>query len=377
MTTRSIVVASLSALMLAWGGPVAAQQAKCLAGKTKCMSKKAAGLLKCHQKAETPGKPDEPNFGDCIDKTKEKFDGGSDPEKGCFERLENKSPNDCITLDDTASAEAAVDDCVTALVAAIDPPPITQTKCGAKKKKCVSKYLKALLKCRQLSQKPGKSTDPNAGGCIDKAQAKYNGGVDPSKGCFAKLEAKNPNDCQATNDSATLQGLVEGCVDDLVAVVTNTTTTTTTIGTTTTTTLPSSGMVLKGALTATPGRFNYNLTLGLPGADAACNTNFAGTHACTYPELKSAEAAGDLVGLKDIGANTVTSFWAIDGSQPPLQQCNDDSLGGSGLNWEYGTAHTGSRGQKVDLSNATGVLGPLQSSLQCNLSGNSWVGCCQ
>ena len=31
--------------------------------------------------------------------------------------------------------------------------------------------------------------------------------------------------------------------------------------------LPSGGMVLKGALTATPGRFNYNLTLGLPGRE--------------------------------------------------------------------------------------------------------------
>ncbi len=74
--------------------------------------------------------------------------------------------------------------------------------------------------------------------------------------------------------------------------MTNTTTTTsTTLGTTTTTTtLPSGGLVLKGALTATLGRFNYNLMLGLPGANSACNTNFPGTHACTYAELQSADA---------------------------------------------------------------------------------------
>jgi len=134
--------------------------------------------------------------------------------------------------------------------------------------------------------------------------------------------------------------------------------------------------VLQGALTATPGRFNYNLTLGLPGANAACNSNFAGTHACSYAELQSAEAAGDLVGLQDTASQAVTSFWAIDNAAPPLQQCQDDAMGGSNLNWEYATAHTASRGSKVNLNNGTGALGPLQTSLQCNFSGSSWVGCC-
>ena len=41
-----------------------------------------------------------------IDKVVAKFDGGIDPTKGCFEKLENKNPNDCITFDDTGSGEA-------------------------------------------------------------------------------------------------------------------------------------------------------------------------------------------------------------------------------------------------------------------------------
>jgi len=135
--------------------------------------------------------------------------------------------------------------------------------------------------------------------------------------------------------------------------------------------------VLKGALTATVGRFNYNLTLGLPGANSACNTSFPGTHACTYQELQNAETAGDLDGLKDTAAVTVTSFWAIDPTAAALQQCIDDAAGGSNLNWEYGTAHTVSRGQKVPLDNAAGTLVVLQTGLQCNFSGSSWVGCCQ
>ena len=157
--------------------------------------------------------------------------------------------------------------------------------------------------------------------------------------------------------------------------------TTTTVATTTTTTSttcpPSTHQVLKGSLTATLGRFNYNLTLGLPGANSACNMNFPGTHACTYPDLQAAAAACDLAGLMDTASIPVTSFWAIDSSQPPLQQCNDDAMGGSGLNWEYGTAHTASRGERVTLDNASGALGSLQTGVQCNIAGTSSVGCCQ
>jgi hypothetical protein len=156
------------------------------------------------------------------------------------------------------------------------------------------------------------------------------------------------------------------------------TTTTSTMGipTTTSSTTPQTPGI-KGALTPTLGRFNYNAAIGLPAANAACNTNFAGTHACTYAELQSAEAAGDLVGLKDTANTPVTSFWAIDSSQPVLQQCQDDAAGGSLLNWEYATAHTLSRGEKVALTNATGALGVLQMSQLCSIGGTaSWVGCC-
>jgi hypothetical protein len=140
------------------------------------------------------------------------------------------------------------------------------------------------------------------------------------------------------------------------------------------------GVVLKGALPVTPGRFNYSAGLGLTGAEAACSapTAFPGTHVCTYTELKNAAAACDLKGLKDLSNATVTSFWAIDPAAPVLQQCNDDTpITGTGLNWEYPTAHTASRGEKVALDNAAGTLGALQTGVQCNFSGSSNVGCCQ
>ena len=116
-----------------------------------------------------------------------------------------------------------------------------------RQKKCAAKYLAALLKCRTLAQTPEKPTDPNTKGCVDKAVAKYTGGGDPTKGCFAKLEAKDPNDCQHANDSAALQALAGNCVNAFVAVVTGTpSTTSTTLGTTTSTTV--------GTTTTTPAR---------------------------------------------------------------------------------------------------------------------------
>ena len=128
------LLALVLALALMPAAPASAQQAKCLAAKTACMATKAAGLLKCETLAETPGKPVDPNAKDCVTKVRAKFDGGIAPTKGCFEKLESKTPNDCLTLDDTGAAEAAVDACVASLVAAIDPPPPDQTKCGAGKK---------------------------------------------------------------------------------------------------------------------------------------------------------------------------------------------------------------------------------------------------
>ena len=233
------VLAALLTAACLYATSAEALQSKCLVGKNKCMAKKAASLLKCHQKAETPGKDPNPNFNDCVTKAENKFDGTPDPTKGCFEKLENKSPNDCLTFDDTAPAETAVDNCVAALVAGIDPGMVDQTKCGVKKKKCVAKKLNGILKCWQKAETPGKDPNPNAKDCIDKVVAKYDGGTDPSKGCFVKLETKPGNDCQPPiGNQGALENIVDGntCVAGIIELIDNPTTTTTTTPTTTTTT---------------------------------------------------------------------------------------------------------------------------------------------
>jgi hypothetical protein len=183
--------------------------------------------------------------------------------------------------------------------------------------------------------------------------------------------------CTATKDTAT-QFMGKNCAatpcdaEPGSCSPVTTTSTTSTPTTSTTSTTVAGGVELQGALTATSGRFNYNLTIGVAGANAACNTAFAGTHACTASELLAAEAAGDLVGLKDTGNFTVTSFWAIDGAKPLVLQC------GAPVPWDYATAHTGQFGERFNLTNATGDLGPLQSGAGQGVicAGSSWVGCC-
>jgi hypothetical protein len=124
----------------------------------------------------------------------------------------------------------------------------------------------------------------------------------------------------------------------------------------------------RGALLKTFGRFTYNAVIGIPGSDAECNNDFPGSHTCSYPELLTAEAAGELVGLKDVGNNTVTSFWAIDSTHSNLIQC------GVSVPWDYMTAHTGHQGELSQLNNGTGDLTPPVTGLNC--LGQSWVGCC-
>jgi len=151
--------------------------------------------------------------------------------------------------------------------------------------------------------------------------------------------------------------------------------TTTTSTTTTSTTLPPlPGTVLKAVLSQTNGVFTYAMTLGVAGADMACNTAFPGSHACAASELLAAEAAGDLDNITDLDDDVVTSFWAIDPLRPDTEQCISTLMGG-GTRWNYLTAHIDSKGDVFDLNNATGDLSALDENNSCGQS--HWVGCCQ
>ncbi len=93
----------------------------CSAGKKKCVAKKAAAMLKCHSKNEKPPAGLTPaKFAACIQKAKDKFDGGADPTKGCFAKLETKFPAGCLTINDTVALEGKVDAFVGDVVCELD-----------------------------------------------------------------------------------------------------------------------------------------------------------------------------------------------------------------------------------------------------------------
>ena len=70
--------------------PDAGTQSKCGVGKKKCVAKKLESILKCHQKAQTPGKSMDPNIAGCINKATDEVRRSADPSKGCFAKLEKK-----------------------------------------------------------------------------------------------------------------------------------------------------------------------------------------------------------------------------------------------------------------------------------------------
>jgi len=204
------------AMILALGGTARAQSpsAKCEAGKEKCITTLATGLLGCFSKDSA--KPDPIKFQPCIDKALAKYSGGADPAKGCFAKLEAKPP--CLTTGDTDEIGGRTQVLTQTVRFSLDPaaPPSTLSKCAAGKFKCVGNLVKALLGC---DGKNTKKPDPAAlSACIAKAQTKYTGGADATKGCFAKLEAKPP--CVTTGDSNTVDMQTETALGNLVPLLT-------------------------------------------------------------------------------------------------------------------------------------------------------------
>ena len=126
-----------------------------------------------------------------------------------------KSP--CTHVGDAGAIEAKVDAFVLRRRQRARPrtyPTPVLSKCSAGKKKCVGNLAKGLLGCINKAIGKNLSVDPL---CVTKANDKYTGGIDATKGCFAKLEAKVPNDCLTTGDSADLQSKTAAFAADVAS----------------------------------------------------------------------------------------------------------------------------------------------------------------
>lgn len=206
--TTSLIAAATVLSLLAARPAAAAFPNKCAGGKEKCVSTKVAGLLKCHVKAESTGVLDPT----CVQRVKDKFDGGPVPPNSCFARQE--AHYTCFTTGDTAALEAKVDAFIDDVVQELDPasPPPTINRCSAEKKKCVSKKVTGLLGCSSKGAIRGQTPDPL---CVLKVKTKFDGGAVPAKGCFARAEAKFVGTCLTTGDMAALEAKVDAFVFDV------------------------------------------------------------------------------------------------------------------------------------------------------------------
>ena len=203
--SRVVVTAVALALAVALLAAATAQALTvnpCSSKKKICVAKKAAGLLKCHEKAEKIGAPVDTT---CTQKVVDKYNA-------CFAKLELKGG--CLTTNDAGPIESKVDAFVLDVVTEVDPayPAPVENACSAGKKKCVGKKTKALFKCHAKAERKGFLD----AACIQKAQRKFDGGAFPESGCVERLEAKFPAGCPTIDDTAPLEAKVDAFVTDVV-----------------------------------------------------------------------------------------------------------------------------------------------------------------
>jgi hypothetical protein len=174
----------------------AAPISRCNAAKKKCIGKYVAAVLGCHAKAETKG---EAVAAECVAKAVAKVTGGG---KGCFDKNDAKTPNDCLHSGDAAQQLADAAALIANVVGAVDPayPAPTLTKCGAARKKCAAKKASGLLGCSAKLNADG-TGDPT---CSPKVNDKFSG----ANGCDPRAVAKGP-DCLGSTTTGSLETLVD------------------------------------------------------------------------------------------------------------------------------------------------------------------------
>lgn len=138
----SIVAVALTALFFAAVTPAAHAQGvpgvdknKCLAVKTNCVKRTLSGLLHCRASCQRNPKNCGVAQSDCEAKVMAKFDGGEEPAKGCFAKLEAKEDlgkpvTVCTTKGDAGTLEAEAEAIVAEILARLEGTPVPTPMCG-------------------------------------------------------------------------------------------------------------------------------------------------------------------------------------------------------------------------------------------------------
>lgn len=216
---RSVVPILVVAAVLGAGTPALAQPNTCIAGKLACTHAFSSAVFKCYAKIFKTGfgGENQDKAEECVRKARAKFGTAPDPKTQCWDKVEGKEdaakpatvcPAGII---DEFDVDDMVEDFTLDIVSnevAPGGPPSFGSNCGAGKVKCVGALFSGLFKCEIKAKKAGVATDEE---CVAKAIAKFDGGGNPAKGCFAKLEAKQKLGkiktlCDATGNTSVAGG---------------------------------------------------------------------------------------------------------------------------------------------------------------------------
>lgn len=230
-TVVRAIVAVAAALAVAT--PVAATTAPpnlCVAGKVKCVNALATAVLKClaAASAKPPTTAGAAKAEACVRKAEARFGVGAAGKPGCFAKVEakqNPAKPQTVCPDggrDAETLDGLVDELAAALAAQVAPDGsrAAGSSCDGGKLQCLSKTLKATLRCHGDRFKKGGATDP---ACLAKALDVV--AVVPSMGCFGKLESKqNPakpkSVCGATGQASAARATLLAFVDDALDAIT-------------------------------------------------------------------------------------------------------------------------------------------------------------
>src|SRR5262249_40690599 len=183
-------------------------QQECGTAKLRAAGAKASARTKCFEKAVAKSVPVDQT---CLDKATDRM---------LVSFLNIEAQGGCVFTGDAPAVEGAIDSAIGAFVGALTPA--TQDKAAVK---CASTKIKAAgtkaqdkikgagtkaqdkIKCHSTSFGKGQAIDPN---CLNKADIKF-------LKSFQKADAKGG--CSVTGDAATIEAIVDGLVDDVVALL--------------------------------------------------------------------------------------------------------------------------------------------------------------
>jgi cysteine-rich repeat protein len=220
LTARTLLALFGAAIVAGTAAPAAAQATPaslgCASAKQKDLGKTAAAVLNCHSKAAKLGATVDAS---CVQKAKDKWGlalDKADLKGGCATEARDilfggtgageKQGLYDLVVDET---EVVADGLADVLVPRLRPDTAANT-CQSAKLKAAGKLAASLLDCHSKASKKGIAVDEE---CLNKALVKLN---DPSKGAFAKAEAKDG--CVTTGDAGSTQTAVVAFVEQALVV---------------------------------------------------------------------------------------------------------------------------------------------------------------